>query len=287
MDIIETATANTRGDKNAAVNKKTSWGKSLKMPSQFTIKEIDQHRQLSGKTPESAIIKTLDRGRKFKNERYITSDSIFTKCEKGLFYVKGLCKASMKKEKRSVAVKRSTISSKVLDGSCSCPAGKSGYCNHVMALLLELADYSLSQLNLFKFVPEEIACTSRLRQWGIPGESMQKAPVIETTVQKQPSAKGIISTLYDPRKVDDRAINWEKINLLKERLAERNNKTPFVTCLPPKCDGKKVNTRYGMFQIESPLSFHLNPVGFTTNIIANIPKLSMSPFTTHELPKYL
>ena len=55
--------------------------------------------------------------------------------------------------------------------------------------------------------------------------------------------------------------------------------------MPPKCDGKKVNTRYGMFQIGSPLSFHLNPVGFTTNIITNIPELSMSPFTTHKLPK--
>ena len=51
-----------------------------------------------------------------------------------------------------------------------------------------------------------------------------------------------------------------------------------------KCDGKKVNTRYGMFQIGSPLSFQLNPVGFTTNVITNIPELSMSP-STHELPK--
>ena len=106
---------------------------------------------------------------------------------------------------------------------------------------------------------------------------------MEITVQKQPSSKGIISTVYDPRKVDDCAINWEKINLLKERLAERNNKTPFVTCVPPKCDGKKVNTRYGIFQIGSPLSFHLNSVGFTTNIITNTPELSMSSFTTHVL----
>ena len=53
----------------------------------------------------------------------------------------------MKKEKRSVTVKLNTITSKVLDGSCSCPAGKAGYCNHVMALLLELADYSLSRFN--------------------------------------------------------------------------------------------------------------------------------------------
>ena len=114
---------------------------------------------------------------------------------------------------------------------------------------------------------------------------MQKALAMETPFQKQPSSKGIESTLYDPRKVDDRAINWEKINILKERLTERNNKTPFVTCVLPKCDGKKVNTSYGMFQIGSPLSFYLDPVGFATNIMINIPELSMSPFTTHELPK--
>ena len=47
----------------------------------------------------------------------------------------------MKKEKRSVSVKLINITSKVIDGSCSCPAGKSGYYNHVMALLLELVDY--------------------------------------------------------------------------------------------------------------------------------------------------
>ena len=115
---------------NAAVNMETSWGKSLEMLPQFTIKEIERHRQLSGRTPESVIIKTLDR-------------------DKGIFHVKGLCKASMKKERRLVAVKLSTITSKVLGGSCSCPTGKSGYCNHVIAMLLELANYSLSQFNSF------------------------------------------------------------------------------------------------------------------------------------------
>ena len=46
MDIIEMATANTRSDMNAAaVNMETSWGKSLEMLPQFTIKEIEQHRQ--------------------------------------------------------------------------------------------------------------------------------------------------------------------------------------------------------------------------------------------------
>ena len=150
-----------------------------------------------------------------------------------------------------------------------------------MGLLLELADYSLSQ---FRSVSQD-ACTSRIRQWDVPGETMQKTPVMETAVQKLPSTKEITLTLYDPRKVDDRVINWEKNNILKERLTERNNITTLVTCVPPKCDGKKVNTRYVMFQIGLLLSFHLNPVGFTSNFITNILDLSMSSFTTHELPK--
>ena len=62
-----------------------------------------------------------------------------------------------------------------------------------------------------KSATEEITCTGRLRQSSVPGENMQKALAMETPFQKQPSSKGIESTLYDPRKVDDRAINWEKI----------------------------------------------------------------------------
>ena len=82
---------------------------------------------------------------------YSTSDSLFANCYQGIFYVKGLCKVSMKKEKRSVHVKLITTNSKVIDDSCSC---KSGYCNHVRVLLLEITDYSLSKI---KYAPEEIA----------------------------------------------------------------------------------------------------------------------------------
>ena len=39
MNFIEMATANTKSDVNAAVNIDTSWGKSLEMLPQFSIKE--------------------------------------------------------------------------------------------------------------------------------------------------------------------------------------------------------------------------------------------------------
>ena len=50
-----------------------------------------------------------------------------------------------------------------------------------MALLFELADYSLHQL---KTVPEELACTSKERRWGVPGQrSLSKEPVMTTAVK--------------------------------------------------------------------------------------------------------
>ena len=64
----------------------------------------------------------------------------------------------------------------VSSADCSCTDGKSGYCNHVMALLLELADCSLRGL---KKIPEEKACRSVARQWGIPGnKNLPKVPVM-------------------------------------------------------------------------------------------------------------
>ena len=41
---------------------------------------------------------------------------------------------------------------------------------------------------------------------------MQKASVMETAAQKQRSSKGLTSTFYDARKVEDRVMKWEKID---------------------------------------------------------------------------
>ena len=54
----------------------------------FTIKEIELHRKSSGKIPGLAIVKTLDRGKKFKEERYISADSITTATKEIEFYIK-------------------------------------------------------------------------------------------------------------------------------------------------------------------------------------------------------
>jgi len=116
------------------------WGKSITSLPIFGLKEIEIHRKKSGKTPETAIIKTLNRGRRFKEERYISADSIFCKESTDRLLFKCVCKASMKKEMRNVNVEIDKLSGDVICGQCTCPAGQSGYCNHVMALLFEIAD---------------------------------------------------------------------------------------------------------------------------------------------------
>ena len=54
---------------------KIEWSKTLVggMPT-FTIKEIEKHRQLSSKIQGLPITKTIVRGRKFKGERFLTTD---------------------------------------------------------------------------------------------------------------------------------------------------------------------------------------------------------------------
>ena len=147
--------------------------------------------------------------------------------------------------------------------TCSCPAGLSGYCNHVMALLFELADYSLNQLF---GVPDEIACTSKLRQRGNPGKpSNAKEPVIYLTIHKQYDKKGISCTLYDPRINDSRQNAASRFQDLALKLKENDSRRGFANCSDSTQTVMK-NTKYGEFVIGSSLSFHLAPTESNNNL---------------------
>ena len=134
---------------------------------------------------------------RFKKERFLTADSIYTTKTKNLFKIKGLCKASMKKGLRKVFASINRATSMVSSANCRFSTGKSGYCNHVIALLLQFADYSLRG---FKNVAEEKACTSVARQWGVPGiKDLPKAPLMSSTIKKLTDEQGISSNLYERR----------------------------------------------------------------------------------------
>ena len=167
---------------------KIEWGKSLKNMLLFTIKEIELHRKSSCKLPGLAIVKTLDHGKEFREERYIS-------------------------------VSLDPITGFVTAAKCYCLAGNSGYCNHIMALLFELADYSLNQLDC---VPEEISCKSKNRQWGIPSEAQTfKDPLIKSSIRSDNDKKYFSSTLYDPRRCET---NIQKISDFQTKLMQKDKR---------------------------------------------------------------
>ena len=140
-----------------------TWGKSLSSLPIFTRREIDLHVTKCGKLKGKSISKTSVRGRLFQNERFLSRESVYTSSNSMYFYVKARCRASMQKEHRKALVQLCKRTGEVYKATCSCPTGKSGYCNHVMALLYEIAEYSLNSLTQ---VPQEKACTSVSKKVG-------------------------------------------------------------------------------------------------------------------------
>ena len=138
-----------------------------------------------------------------------------------------------------------------------------------MGLLLELADYSLRGL---KKVPEEKACTSVARQWGIPGnKDLPKAPVMSTTIKKQADKQGISSTFYDPRIYVDNERFMQKVKKFKLQIMNIDKRIGFGHCIPHETV-EYVNTKYRDFPIGSLTSFHLQPIEDNFHILSNITK---------------
>ena len=123
-----------------------TWGKSLLTLPVFTTRKIDLHVRKCGKLKRKSISKIPVRGRLFKHERFLSSDAVYTEFNLLYFYAKAWCKASIRKELRNVRIRLCKRTGEVYKATCSCPEGKSGYCNHVMALLYDIAKYSLNQL---------------------------------------------------------------------------------------------------------------------------------------------
>ena len=63
------------------------------------------------------------------------------------------------------------LSGEVVSASCSCVAGKVGFCNHILAMMFKMCKFTLFSSTTSKVLIEEqdqqssVACTSQLQQW--------------------------------------------------------------------------------------------------------------------------
>jgi hypothetical protein len=105
------------------------------------------------------------------------------------------------------------VSGDVIHAYCgpTCAAGKSGFCNHILALMLKACKFSLFNCQKVTDLKDEddenpsSACTSSLQQWHQPRvEGIAPQPVMEVVVMKthteEKKTDGVKCKLYEARK---------------------------------------------------------------------------------------
>ena len=120
------------------------------------------------------------------------------------------------------------LADKSLSGKCSCVAGVSGYCHHVIGLFYYLAH--CKQLGLGS-LPDDLTCTSMQQRWSIPrGKTIQQKEIQDLLVKKPKIGadynKSIKSTLYSPSSQYD--------TLTKEHFDGIEPKPLIVSLVPRK-----------------------------------------------------
>ena len=170
-------------------------GKSISTLPIFTRREIDLPIRKCGKLKGKSISKTSVRWRLFKHERFLSSDSVYTAVNLLYFLCQSSMQPSMKKELRNVWIQLCKRTGEGYKATYSSPAGKSSYCNHVVALLYEIAWYSVNQVTeVPRKKPAQVFSENR----EVPGnEEVVKESVMRTTLISSDQKKGIPSTLYD------------------------------------------------------------------------------------------
>jgi len=137
------------------------WSADIRRMPFFTRAEMNLHISKSGERidPTSkahSIPTSIRNATTFLNDEYFKSISAAS--DENYFYFRSHCYHSI-------------FSGEVKHASCSCVAGKVGFCNHILALLMKICKFSLYECKTVHELENEEdmqpkqACTSSLQQW--------------------------------------------------------------------------------------------------------------------------
>ena len=186
-------------------------------------------------------------------------------------YLRALCWASYRKSvkyKVKMVIQRNG-KPKILSAECDkiCPAGKSGCCCHVMAVIWKLDEISRKD----GVQPAgKRSCTSKPRKWGISGKrTVQHNPIMTQKLFKPRLSldikgrkrRGVYPTLFDPRPSKSRKIDLESVGKLKKNLQKLNPDVPLSKMIPDVDDIKLVDTIVGEVAYGSALHVQLKEFG--------------------------
>ena len=144
----------------------------------FTRAELDKDIAKSGKNignkNHHSVPTTLLKAKTFLEDEYLCD--IVATCDQQCFYFKAKCCHGYRRNDPPHQLKLAMCIhlGDVLDSSCTCVAGKVGFCNHISALVLKICKFSLFKSKRTKDLRKEdenpqLACTSQLQQWNQKG----------------------------------------------------------------------------------------------------------------------
>ena len=189
----------------------------------------------------------------------------------------------------------------VFHSSCTCVAGKVGFCNHISALMLKVCKFSLYKARTMKDLRKEedenpqLACTSQLQQWNKKGggENIVPQPVVELVVKKpkldEPSTShgggcGVKCLLYEARKHPKYDADTE--NVFLSELEKIDPNLGFAHINKAKSpDTEMAETKFGKSPVGSFLSYQtsLTESNFFARVdLTSVPRVNgAAPDLTH------
>ena len=171
------------------------WGTALAKSPLFTCAEMDRHIANSGKKHRNSEYHSLPTGlpkaKAFLVDEYL--HEIQTHQDQSYFYYRAKCFHSFKvrEEPHNLKLALCIVSGEVEYAYCgpSCAAGKSGFCNHILALMMKVCKYSLYDCTDVRDLKDEedenptTACTSALQTWHKSRlDGIHSQPVMEVVI---------------------------------------------------------------------------------------------------------
>ena len=268
----------------------TGWGSQLEKMPLFTKAEMNKDIENSGKrlgSSHHSIPTSWKKGKTFLEDEYLkniecTSDETY-------FYFHCKCYHSFRKndEPHSLKLAMCIVSGDVVESTCSCVAGKTGHCNHSLALMLKLCKFSLFESKSTQDLvtdadqnPEE-ACTSKLQTWHRKGrgDAIVAQPVMDIIVKKtklsdsEKQGEGINCLLYEAR--NNVTVQEAEERTFKDTLRKINPKMGLANV--SSRHGELVDTKYGKSPVGSLSSYQLSHTESNFDVAINIDSVA-----THE-----
>lgn len=267
----------------------------------FTQAEMKHHVANSGKKlankDDHTVTTNLRKAKRFLDDEYL--ENIECADDKNYFYFKANCCHSFKKNEAPHRLKLALciVSGQIMKAECSCKAGESSFCNHLLALMFKVVKLSLNECenttDLVQEDDQQPSCskTSLLQKWHKKGggSNIAPEPVLEVVVKKtkmddEVSKSCVKPLLYEARKV--RQHSAEEENALKANFANLNSNVGFSHMFNGVVQSDMKETMYGQFRVGTTLAHQVSFTESNFKAVADIDSVprALLPSDNYQYP---